>query len=155
MRKIYQLMILVMMGLAPVFTSCDDIVASEDNPVPPSTDDQTQKEIKVEGITITGFTSDSGTSASTTVAVGTKLNLAVAIEPAELKDIEVVWKSGDESIVTVSSEGVVTAVAPGEAVVTVSYKADSKISATLTIKVIEGVDINSEPVDQSQADARG
>lgn len=149
MRKIYQLMILVMMGLAPVFTSCDDIVASEDNPVTP------QKEIKVEGITITGFTSDSGTSASTTVAVGTKLNLAVAIEPAELKDIEVEWKSGDESIVTVSSEGVVTAVAPGEAVVTVSYKADSKISATLTIKVIEGVDINSEPVDQSQADARG
>ena len=44
MRKIYQLMILVMMGLAPVFTSCDEITALEDNPVPttPATDDATQ-----------------------------------------------------------------------------------------------------------------
>ena len=167
MRKIFQLlMIVVMMGLTPVFTACDDITASGDNPVPttPATDDatqagdkddETQAEIKVEGVTITGFTSDSGTTASTTVTVGTSLNLGIAIEPAELKDIEVVWKSGNESIVKVSSDGVVTAVAPGQAVVTVSYKADAKISATLTITVIEEVKINNEPVDQSAAEARG
>jgi uncharacterized protein YjdB len=197
MRKIFQLlMIVVMMGLTPVFTACDDITASGDNPVPttpttddatqagdkddstqkddegdatqtgdkddePQKDDQTQKddepqtEIKVEGVTITGFTSDSGTTASTTVTVGTSLNLGIAIEPAELKDIEVVWKSGNESIVKVSSDGVVTAVAPGQAVVTVSLKADAKISATLTITVIEEVKINNEPVDQSAAEARG
>ena len=109
----------------------------------------------MEGVTITGFTSDSGTTASTTVTVGTSLNLGIAIEPAELKDIEVVWKSGNESIVKVSSDGVVTAVAPGQAVVTVSLKADAKISATLTITVIEEVKINNEPVDQSAAEARG
>ena len=182
MRKIFQLlMIVVMMGLTPVFTACDEITASGDNPVPttPTTDDATQAgdkddstekndepqagdkddepqtEIKVEGVTITGFTSDSGTTASTTVTVGTSLNLGIAIEPAELKDIEVVWKSGNESIVKVSSDGVVTAVAPGQAVVTVSLKADAKISATLTITVIEEVKINNEPVDQSAAEARG
>lgn len=158
-------MIVVMMGLTPVFTACDEITVG-DNPVPttPTTDDatqagdkddETQKEIKVEGVTITGFTSDSGTTASTTVTVGTSLNLGIAIEPAELKDIEVVWKSGNESIVKVSSDGVVTAVAPGQAVVTVSLKADAKISATLTITVIEDVKINNEPVDQSAAEARG
>lgn len=167
MRKIFQLlMIVVVMGLTPVFTACDDITASGDNPVPttPTTDDatqagdkddSTQTEIKVEGITITGFTSDSGTTASTTVTVGKSLNLGIAIQPAELKDIEVVWKSGNESIVKVSSDGVVTAVAPGQAVVTVSLKADAKISATLTITVIEEVKINNEPVDQSAAEARG
>lgn len=166
MRKIFQLlMIVVMMGLTPVFTACDEITVG-DNPVPttPATDDstqagdkddETQTEIKVEGVTITGFTSDSGTTASTTVTVGTSLNLGIAIEPAELKDIEVVWKSGNESIVKVSSDGVVTAVAPGQAVVTVSLKADAKISATLTITVIEEVNINNEPVDQSAAEARG
>lgn len=166
MRKIFQLlMIVVMMGLTPVFTACDEITVG-DNPVPttPATDDatqagdkddETQTEIKVEGVTITGFTSDSGTTASTTVTVGTSLNLGIAIEPAELKDIEVVWKSGNESIVKVSSDGVVTAVAPGQAVVTVSLKADAKISATLTITVIEDVNINNEPVDQSAAEARG
>lgn len=166
MRKIFQLlMIVVMMGLTPVFTACDEITVG-DNPVPttPATDDATQAgdkddetetEIKVEGVTITGFTSDSGTTASTTVTVGTSLNLGIAIEPAELKDIEVVWKSGNESIVKVSSDGVVTAVAPGQAVVTVSLKADAKISATLTITVIEDVNINNEPVDQSAAEARG
>lgn len=166
MRKIFQLlMIVVMMGLTPVFTACDEITVG-DNPVPttPTTDDatqagdkddETQTEIKVEGVTITGFTSDSGTTASTTVTVGTSLNLGIAIEPAELKDIEVVWKSGNESIVKVSSDGVVTAVAPGQAVVTVSLKADAKISATLTITVIEDVNINNEPVDQSAAEARG
>lgn len=166
MRKIFQLlMIVVMMGLTPVFTACDEITVG-DNPVPttPATDDstqagdkddETQTEIKVEGVTITGFTSDSGTTASTTVTVGTSLNLGIAIEPAELKDIEVVWKSGNESIVKVSSDGVVTAVAPGQAVVTVSLKADAKISATLTITVIEEVNVNSEPVDQSAAEARG
>lgn len=166
MRKIFQLlMIVVMMGLTPVFTACDEITAG-DNPVPttPTTDDatqagdkddSTQAEIKVEGVTITGFTSDSGTTASTTVTVGTSLNLGIAIQPAELKDIEVVWKSGNESIVKVSSDGVVTAVAPGQAVVTVSLKADAKISATLTITVIEEVNINNEPVDQSAAEARG
>lgn len=166
MRKIFQLlMIVVMMGLTPVFTACDEITVG-DNPVPttPATDDatqagdkddSTQAEIKVEGVTITGFTSDSGTTASTTVTVGTSLNLGIAIEPAELKDIEVVWKSGNESIVKVSSDGVVTAVAPGQAVVTVSLKADAKISATLTITVIEDVKINNEPVDQSAAEARG
>ena len=166
MRKIFQLlMIVVMMGLTPVFTACDEITVG-DNPVPttPATDDATQAgdkddepqaEIKVEGVTITGFTSDSGTTASTTVTVGTSLNLGIAIEPAELKDIEVVWKSGNESIVKVSSDGVVTAVAPGQAVVTVSLKADAKISATLTITVIEEVNINNEPVDQSAAEARG
>ena len=82
-------------------------------------------------------------------------NLGIVIQPAELKDIEVVWKSGNESIVKVSSDGVVTAVAPGQAVVTVSLKADAKISATLTITVIEEVNINNEPVDQSAAEARG
>ena len=153
MRKICQLlMIVVMMGTTPVFTSCDEIVV-EDNPVPapPSP----QPEIKVEGIAITGFTSDGSNIASTTVVVGTSLNLGVTIEPAEMKDVEVVWKSGNESIVKVSSNGVVTAVAPGEAVVTVSYAVDPNISATLTIEVIENVDINSEPIDQSAAETRG
>ena len=190
-------MIVVMMGMTPVFTSCDEIVV-EDNPVPappaptpptptppeptpptptppeptpptptppePTPPEPTpptptppspQPEIKVEGIAITGFTSDGGNTASTTVVVGTSLNLGVTIEPAEMKDVEVVWKSGNESIVTVSSNGVVTAVAPGEAVVTVSYAVDPNISATLTIEVVGKVDINSEPIDQSAAETRG
>lgn len=140
MKKIYQLfMIVVMMGMTPVLTSCDEIIGEQDNPVTPkpSTDPENPTEITVQGITITGFVSDAGATASTTVTVGTKLKLAVAIEPAEITDFEVVWKSGNEKIVKVSADGTITAVAVGEATVTVSLKSDPKLSATLTIKVVE------------------
>lgn len=184
MKKIYQLfMIVVMMGMTPVLTSCDEIIGEQDNPVTPkpSTDPENPTEITVQGITITGFVSDAGATASTTVTVGTKLKLAVAIEPAEITDFEVVWKSGNEKIVKVSADGTITAVAVGEATVTVSLKSDPKLSATLTIKVVEeeqddpttddptsddpssddpssddegDIDVNSGAVSQSTADAR-
>lgn len=153
MKKIFKkIAIWVMVGCAPIMTSCDEFFGDSDNPTP---------EIQIQGITIKGFVADEGTTASTTVTVGTTLQLSVAISPASIKDFEVVWMSGNESIIKVSDTGLITAVAVGVAVVTVTSKNDPSISATLTIKVVEkddesesNININTEPIDQSTADAR-
>lgn len=160
MKKIFRkIAMMVMVGCAPIMTSCDALIGESDNPAP------NPPVVHIQGITIKGFVADEGTTASTTVTVGTKVQLSVAISPADTKEVEVVWQSGDESIVKVSDSGLITAVAAGEVVVKVSSKVDPSVSATLTIKVVEeesgdddevdgSIDINPEAVDQSTADAR-
>ena len=46
--------------------------------------------------------------------------LAAAVYPANSTDRRVEWRSSDESVVTVSADGLLTALVPGEAVVTVA-----------------------------------
>lgn len=51
--------------------------------------------------------------------VGDKIKLTAVVMPEDAEDKNLTWKSSDESVVNVDSEGVVTAVADGEADVTV------------------------------------
>ncbi|MCQ2798993.1 MAG: Ig-like domain-containing protein [Bacilli bacterium] len=59
-------------------------------------------------------------------------------------DASVIWTSSDEEIAKVNEEGVVTPLAPGDAVVTVTSKEDDTKSATLEFSVVEGVILLAE-----------
>lgn len=55
-----------------------------------------------------------------TVNVGETVTLTATVEPEDATDVELTWTSSDEAIATVDENGVVSAIAPGEATVTVS-----------------------------------
>ena len=58
----------------------------------------------------------------------------------QMDETEVTWSSSDESVATVSAEGVVTPVALGDAVITVSAMLDEQeVSDTIVIHVVKSV----------------
>lgn len=69
--------------------------------------------------------------------VGEKFTLSATISPSNAKK-DVVWKTTDKKIVTVSTKGVVTAKKSGTAVITVSSKANSKKYAKCIVTVTDG-----------------
>lgn len=71
---------------------------------------------------------------SATLQIGETTQLSATIAPSNATDKTVTWKSGNTSVATVSANGLVTAVAPGTAVITVSTASGSK-TATCTITV--------------------
>lgn len=64
---------------------------------------------------------------------GEKQLLAVSFAPANATNQKVVWNSSNEAIVSVNSDGVITAIAPGTAVVTVS-QGDFEQTCKVTVK---------------------
>lgn len=78
--------------------------------------------IAVEPKTLSLFTGETG-------------ELKATIEPADATVPDVVWSSSDEKVATVDGSGKVTAVAPGEAVITATSKDDSSKKATCTVTV--------------------
>lgn len=62
------------------------------------------------------------------------LTLTATIAPADATDQAVLWSSSDETVATVSAEGVVTAVAVGEALITATT-VDGGFTATCTVTV--------------------
>ena len=144
----------VMMGLVPVMTSCqgliDAVVGSEDNP---STNVPTV--VHITGIEITAEGVVDGTLEMVT---GTTLQLATKITPEDTKELDITWKSIDESVLKISSTGLLEAVGVGVAKVVVASAIDPSVSAVLTVTVVgsaEALGINDEAVDQSKADTRG
>jgi Bacterial surface proteins containing Ig-like domains len=55
-----------------------------------------------------------------TLAVGTNETLMAIITPDNADNKEVIWNSGNESVATISTDGLVTAVAQGTAIITVT-----------------------------------
>jgi len=68
-----------------------------------------------------------------TLAPGTTETLVASVSPSDATDKTVVWSSSNESVATVS-EGVVTAISAGEAVITAKTK-DGGFSATCSLVV--------------------
>ena len=157
MKKIFEkFAIVVMMGLVPVMTSCQGLVDAVFGEVDQPSSSVTPTIIHIDGITITGYTADAGATATTTVEIGTKVQLSVVISPENTSELDITWKSNDESVVKVYSDGLIEAVGIGEAVITVTSKIDTSVSATLTVKVKDAsLNINNNAIDQSHADARG
>ncbi len=83
--------------------------------------------IPVTGITIT--------NTSMLMRVGYTTELAALVRPVDATDPSVVWSCDNESIVTVDSEGVVTALAVGEAIVTVTSVSNPEVMARCMITV--------------------
>ena len=150
MKKIFRIfVIVVMMGFVPVMTSCqglvDAIVGTEDNP------STTQSVVHISGITIIG---EGIVNGELSLKVGDNLQLATTITPTETTETEVIWKSSDESIITVSSTGLLTAVKAGTATITVTSAIDASISASVIVIVSEspveihitGISITSESI---------
>lgn len=88
------------------------------------------KEVKVEKITISGNTS---------VTIGNQIVLKTIVIPSNATDQKISWKSSDESIATVDSDGLVKGIKVGE--VTITAIAGGK-SNSCTVKVTE-VAVNS------------
>jgi len=82
--------------------------------------------VKVTGVSVS--------PASVTLAIGDNTHLTATIVPANADDHSVVWTSDKPSVATVNENGVVTAVAAGEAIITCKTN-DGELTATTTIIV--------------------
>lgn len=69
------------------------------------------------------------------LSVGGTATLTATCTPDTAEDLTVSWKSSDESIATVDSSGVVTAVAAGTATITATSNDEPNISAACTVTV--------------------
>ena len=70
----------------------------------------------------------------TSLAVGATLQLSYQIEPAAEK--EVVFSSSNEDVLTVSAKGLVTAIAKGNATITIAFADDPTVNDSLTLEVV-------------------
>jgi large repetitive protein len=82
-------------------------------------------------INVTGVALD---QAAVTLTVGDMLPLTVTVDPVDADEIGVSWSSSDETVVSVTEDGLVTAVAPGTATVTVTT-ADGGLTASCIVTV--------------------
>ncbi len=107
--------------------------------------------VTVNPIAVTGVTLNKN---STTLTVDDTEQLTATIKPDNATYKNVVWTSSDTGIATVSSTGLVTAKAPGTAVITVITEDGIKTaSCTVTVKseVPEQVKITQHPVNVTTA----
>lgn len=83
-------------------------------------------------VPVSGVTLNDTTKA---LAVGGTYTLVATVAPADATNKNVVWSSSNEAVATVSSAGLVTAVANGTANITVTSAADSSKSASCAVTV--------------------
>ena len=79
-----------------------------------------------------------------TLQVGSTHQLHVIIAPPNATDKRIDWTSSDETIATVSDDGIVTAMAAGEATITVTSK-DGQHSASCSVTVYDPTSITQHP----------
>ena len=106
-----------------------------------------------EKVEVTGITLDK-TSAETEEGKTVQLVATVTPDNATVKDCE--WTSSDETVATVDVNGLVTAKQAGTAVITVTSKDNSEISAECTITVTsaapEKVEVTGITLDKTSAE---
>lgn len=104
-------------------------------------------------VTVNAATPVSGVSLDVTskddMYVGDELQLTATVAPANATNKNVTWSSSDETVATVSSTGLVTALKAGTATITVTTVDGSK-TATCDL-TISNVDVTGVSLDQSSA----
>lgn len=75
--------------------------------------------------------------ASLSVEKGLTGQLTVTVLPADASDPSVVWSSADESVATVSQDGLVMGLAVGNTVITVASKEDGTKKAECAVEVVK------------------
>ena len=80
-------------------------------------------------------TSISLNKSSATLYLNQTVQLTATVSPSNATDKSVVWSSSDNSIATVTSTGLVTAIAPGNATIKATTADGSNLSATCVITV--------------------
>ena len=96
------------------------------------------REIKIWHKAITNVTMSASTLDLKVGDEAQRLTATVTPEDATYKAVE--WSSNNDNIATVDASGNVTAVAPGEAVITATCKDDRTKTATCTVNVASAVD---------------
>jgi trimeric autotransporter adhesin len=91
-----------------------------------------------------------------TLRVGNTTTLQALVSADEGVSTSVTWTSADPAVASVSAQGLVTAVAPGTAVVTARSVSDSRVqaSATITVSPPRGVVIAPSTMDIGRAESR-
>lgn len=85
-----------------------------------------------------------------TMSIGEKHTFTVTTEPADIDGITLQWNSSDSEIASVDNDGTVTAIAEGNAVITVNC---NDISASCTVNVEdETVELESISIEPSEAE---
>lgn len=104
--------------------------------------DGTEPEIPVESITIDG---------DVDLVAGDTSQLTATVKPDGATDKTVAWSSSDTSVATVDENGLVTAVAVGQATITA---ASGEVSATVTITVTDGETPETPATDEERQELR-
>lgn len=126
------------------FVSSDEEIVkiNENNELVPVNDGTAEITAKYDGVeakekieVITPIKSMSFTSTSSTIRVGKDLQLKLKVTPSDACMDTLTYTSSDESIATVSPNGIVTGIAPGKVIITLfdSYTETEK-TVNLTIR---------------------
>ena len=83
---------------------------------------------------------------SLSLVEGDTFALAAAVSPGDAYDKAVIWESSDETVATVTAEGVVTAVAPGRAAITATARDGSGAADICSVNVERFLQLNAEEV---------
>jgi uncharacterized protein YjdB len=92
--------------------------------------------------------------ATLNLETGDRYTLLATVLPSDAADKSVSWSSSDESVVTVSNKGKITALAAGEAIITVTTT-DGGLTASCTVNVtqkvvpVNGVSLNYSELELS------
>lgn len=108
--------------------------------------------VKVPTVGVTGVTLNKTTLPLT---VGDTESLTATVAPTDASNKAVTWKSNKESVATVDANGKVTAVAAGEATITVTTT-DGSFTATCTVtvsKVAGSISYATQTVEKTTSDA--
>ena len=100
-----------------------------------------ETEISVTGVTVSQPT--------ITLGEGETAVISYTVEPSNATIKDVTFTSSNPSVVTVDENGVVTAVGPGTAVITITTK-DGSFTATVTVTVIKPVAVTGVSLDKSE-----
>ncbi len=106
--------------------------------------DSKQLSITINAQTNIPVTGVSLNKASATLTVGASETLTATVEPTNATNKNVTWSSNNETVATVDTNGLVTAIAPGEATITVTT-ADGNHAATCTVIVHTATTITTQP----------
>lgn len=141
--------ILMAIVLPMTLTSCQWLLYGVVENLAHDYDDPTEP-VHISGVKIGGVD-----NSAVTLTVGNTLQLTAIVTPDNTAEKEVNWVSENSEVATVTEAGLVTAVAKGSTMIRVVSEANAAVSAALTITVVEEeVDLNGNPIDQSEAESR-
>ncbi|NOU78990.1 hypothetical protein GC101_08855 [Paenibacillus sp. LMG 31459] len=88
-------------------------------------------------VTQTDVTGISIVEGNRSVLAGKSLKLTASVTPGDASFYKVYWSSSDESVAKVDSNGLVTAIKPGAATITIQSDANPEITSSITLTVTD------------------
>lgn len=123
-------------------------------------DTLTEKYIEKKSTGVAEIESVEITAEKTEIAMGESLTLSALVSPDTVLDNRVTWSSSDPSIVSIDTDGTITGVLVGSAVITATSRADASKKDSITIRVsAPSIDASKQyasyPFEENLEDAWG